>query len=61
MRGRKTVLVDLPDDVEDRRLNALDPSQLRIEMLKKGINPYREVTPRTWQESQVTFSSFCEY
>eukprot|EP00080_Pristionchus_pacificus_P010107 PDM70127.1 mrpl-45 [Pristionchus pacificus] len=57
MRGRKTVLLELPDDVEQRRLDALTPNKLRTEMLKKGINPYREVQPRLWQESQVTFQS----
>lgn len=35
MRGRKTVLLELPDDVEQRRLDALTPNKLRTEMLKK--------------------------
>ncbi|GMS89290.1 hypothetical protein PENTCL1PPCAC_11465, partial [Pristionchus entomophagus] len=58
MRGRKTVLIELPDDVEQRKQEALPPNKLRMEMLKKGINPFREVQPRTWQEAQVTLQSF---
>ncbi|RCN26263.1 hypothetical protein ANCCAN_28011 [Ancylostoma caninum] len=58
MRGRKTVVIDLPDDEEQRRREKLTPSELRIELLKKGINPYKEVQPRAWQEAQVTMSSF---
>ncbi|GMR42192.1 hypothetical protein PMAYCL1PPCAC_12387, partial [Pristionchus mayeri] len=57
MRGRKTVLLDLPDDVEQRNMDVLPPFKLRTEMLKKGINPYREVQPRNWQESQITLQS----
>ncbi|GMT19116.1 hypothetical protein PFISCL1PPCAC_10413 [Pristionchus fissidentatus] len=58
MRGRKTILLDLPDDAEQRRFDDLPPNKLRTEMLKKGINPYRDVQPRTWQEAQVTLQSF---
>lgn len=58
IRGRKTVLLDLPDDVEQRKLDALPPAQMRTELLKKGINPYKEVQPRHWQEHQISFQSF---
>lgn len=58
MRGRKTVLIDLPDDEEQRRRDNLTPSQLRVELLRKGVNPYKEVSPRVWQESQTTMQSF---
>ncbi|GMR57197.1 hypothetical protein PMAYCL1PPCAC_27392, partial [Pristionchus mayeri] len=58
MRGRKTVLMDnLPDDVEQRRLDAMTPYQARDEMLAKGINPYKEVSPRNWREHDVTIQS----
>uniref|UniRef100_A0A0K0DN14 Large ribosomal subunit protein mL45 n=1 Tax=Angiostrongylus cantonensis TaxID=6313 RepID=A0A0K0DN14_ANGCA len=58
LRGKKTVVLDLPDDEERRHQETLTPSQLRIELLRKGINPYKEVQPRTWQESQITMQSF---
>ncbi|KAK6022111.1 DSS1/SEM1 family protein [Ostertagia ostertagi] len=58
LRGRKTVMIDLPDDEERRRHDNLTPSELRVELLRKGINPYKEVQPRIWQESQTTMQSF---
>ncbi|VDM63474.1 unnamed protein product [Angiostrongylus costaricensis] len=58
LRGKKTVVLDLPDDEERRHQETLTPSQLRIELLRKGINPYKEVQPRAWQESQITMQSF---
>ncbi|VDO72784.1 unnamed protein product [Haemonchus placei] len=58
MRARKTVIIELPDDEEQRRRENLTPSQLRVELLRKGINPYKEVQPRAWQESQTTLQSF---
>ncbi|KAJ1351728.1 hypothetical protein KIN20_007853 [Parelaphostrongylus tenuis] len=58
LRGKKTVVVDLPDDEERRYQETLTPSQLRIELLRKGINPYKEVQPRAWQESQISLQSF---
>uniref|UniRef100_A0A1I7XS43 26S proteasome complex subunit dss-1 n=1 Tax=Heterorhabditis bacteriophora TaxID=37862 RepID=A0A1I7XS43_HETBA len=44
----------------ERRLAKLPPSQMRMEMLKKGINPYKEVNPRAWKEAQITMQSFCK-
>lgn len=58
MRGRKTIIIDLPDDVEERRMESLTPMEMRMELLKKGINPYKEVSPRNWMESEVTLTSF---
>ncbi|VDM84545.1 unnamed protein product, partial [Strongylus vulgaris] len=58
LRGRKTVVIDLPDDEEQRRREKMSPSELRLELLKKGVNPYKEVQPRAWQEAQITMSSF---
>ncbi|VDL74761.1 unnamed protein product [Nippostrongylus brasiliensis] len=58
LRGKKTVLIDLPDDEEQRRQDSLTPSQLRVELLRKGINPYKEVSPRVWQETQTAMQSF---
>nr|CDJ91970.1 Mitochondrial inner membrane translocase complex domain containing protein [Haemonchus contortus] len=58
MRARKTVIIELPDDEERRRRENLTPSQLRVELLRKGVNPYKEVQPRAWQESQTTLQSF---
>ncbi|KJH48330.1 Tim44-like domain protein [Dictyocaulus viviparus] len=58
LRGKKTITMQLPDDEERRRHDSLTPSQLRIELLRKGINPYKEVQPRIWQESQISIQSF---
>ncbi|CAI4232481.1 unnamed protein product [Auanema sp. JU1783] len=58
MRGRKIPTIDLPDDAEQRELDALPPTEVRLALLKKGINPYKDVQPRNWQESQVTMQSF---
>ncbi|MFH4979587.1 hypothetical protein AB6A40_006296 [Gnathostoma spinigerum] len=57
LRGRKIVAIELPDEEENRKLRALPPAEMRMAMLKKGINPYKEVTPRNWTEHQVTFQS----
>lgn len=37
------------------------PADIRIMMLKKGINPYKEVQPRNWNEHQITFSSIRKF
>ncbi|CAJ0596763.1 unnamed protein product [Cylicocyclus nassatus] len=58
MRGRKTVVIELPDDEEQRRREKMSPAELRLELLKKGVNPYKEAQPRPWQEAQITMSSF---
>lgn len=58
MRGLKTIILDLPDDVEQRKHDSLPPNELRAAMLRKGINPYKEVQPRSWQEGQITLQSF---
>ncbi|CAJ0572551.1 unnamed protein product, partial [Mesorhabditis spiculigera] len=58
LRGQKTVMIDLPEYEEEQKLNNLPPDQLRLELLKKGINPYKDVSPRNWQEAQVTQTSF---
>lgn len=58
LRGKKTILMDLPDYDEQKEMDSLPPDRLRIELLKKGINPYKDVSPRAWQEAQITNSSF---
>ncbi|CAJ0937523.1 unnamed protein product, partial [Mesorhabditis belari] len=58
LRGKKTILMDLPDHEEQKELDSLPPDRLRIELLKKGINPYKDISPRVWQEAQTTTSSF---
>ncbi|VDK52187.1 unnamed protein product [Anisakis simplex] len=58
LRGAKTVLIDLPDDVERRQREKMNPSEMRISMLKAGMNPYKEVQPRSWNETQMTMQSF---
>uniref|UniRef100_A0A915BE17 Large ribosomal subunit protein mL45 n=1 Tax=Parascaris univalens TaxID=6257 RepID=A0A915BE17_PARUN len=58
LRGAKTVVIELPDDVERRKQEMMSPAELRIAMLKKGLNPYKEVQPRSWNEGQITLQSF---
>lgn len=60
LRGAKTVLIDLPDDAEQREQEKMSPDEVRKSMLKKGINPYKEVTPRRWEEHHITYQSFCK-
>lgn len=38
----------------------MTPDQLRIALLRKGVNPYKEIAPREWNEHQLTFQSHCE-
>ncbi|PAV55724.1 hypothetical protein WR25_04104 [Diploscapter pachys] len=56
-RGRKVVVIELPDHDEQRKLQELSPLEYRMHMLKKGINPYLKVAPRTWSETQVSMDS----
>ncbi|CAB3402288.1 unnamed protein product [Caenorhabditis bovis] len=57
MRGRKTVIMDLPMDSAREKEDAMSPKEMRIELLKRGTNPYKEAAPRVWNESQITFQS----
>lgn len=54
------MVIELPDDVERRKQETMTPAELRIAMLKKGLNPYKEVQPRSWNEGQITLQSFCK-
>ncbi|PAV59040.1 hypothetical protein WR25_10751 [Diploscapter pachys] len=56
-RGRKVVVIELPDHDEQRKLQELSPLEYRMHMLKKGINPYLKVAPRTWSETQISMDS----
>ncbi|CAD6187712.1 unnamed protein product [Caenorhabditis auriculariae] len=57
MRGRKTVLLELPEDSDKSKMDNMTPNEIRIELLKKGVNPYKEAQPRVWNEAQITFQS----
>jgi len=57
-RARKTMIVDLPDDVEIRSQEKMTPNELRLHFLRKGINPFKNVDPRQWSEHQATLQSF---
>ncbi|CAP33598.1 Protein CBR-MRPL-45 [Caenorhabditis briggsae] len=57
MRGRKTLLVELPEDSARERESEMPPGEMRTELLKRGLNPYKEAQPRVWNEAQVTFQS----
>uniref|UniRef100_A0AC35TUW1 Tim44 domain-containing protein n=1 Tax=Rhabditophanes sp. KR3021 TaxID=114890 RepID=A0AC35TUW1_9BILA len=57
MRGRKTMILNLPDDVKVRERNTMKPDELRKSLLSEGINPYKEVSPRQWDEHQMTLQS----
>lgn len=60
-RALKTLCVDLPDDVERRKQEKMSPDELRIALLKRGINPFKDVNPREWNEQQLTLQSFCNF
>lgn len=55
----KTLYIELPDDVTRRKQENMDPDEMRIALLKKGINPFKEISPRDWNEQQLTMQSFC--
>jgi large subunit ribosomal protein L45 len=57
-RAQKTLLLDLPEDSEIRLREKMSPTEIRYSFLKKGVNPYKDVSPRTWNEHQATFQSF---
>ncbi|VDK61972.1 unnamed protein product [Onchocerca ochengi] len=57
LRAKKNFNIELPDDDMQEKKQKMSPLDLRLILLKKGINPYRDVTPQTWKEFQVTFSS----
>uniref|UniRef100_A0A914YWP5 Large ribosomal subunit protein mL45 n=1 Tax=Panagrolaimus superbus TaxID=310955 RepID=A0A914YWP5_9BILA len=57
-RAKKTLIIDLPEDSQIREREKLGPNELRYKFLEKGINPYKDVTPRTWTEHQATYQSF---
>lgn len=57
MRGRKTLLIELPEDSAREKEAEMSPGEMRTELLKRGINPYKEAQPRVWNEAQVTFQS----
>ncbi|VDN02210.1 unnamed protein product [Thelazia callipaeda] len=57
LRAKKNFNIDLPEDNMQEKQQKLSPLELRLLLLKKGINPYREVTPQTWKEYQITFTS----
>uniref|UniRef100_A0A7E4W095 Large ribosomal subunit protein mL45 n=1 Tax=Panagrellus redivivus TaxID=6233 RepID=A0A7E4W095_PANRE len=58
LRAHKTLAMDLPDDVEIRKREKMSPSELRLEFLRRGINPFKDVQARQWTEHQSTFQSF---
>uniref|UniRef100_A0AC34F1T9 Tim44-like domain-containing protein n=1 Tax=Panagrolaimus sp. ES5 TaxID=591445 RepID=A0AC34F1T9_9BILA len=57
-RAKKTMIVDLPEDSEMREREKMEPNELRYKFLEKGINPYKDVNPRSWTEHQATYQSF---
>uniref|UniRef100_A0A0N4ZV19 Large ribosomal subunit protein mL45 n=1 Tax=Parastrongyloides trichosuri TaxID=131310 RepID=A0A0N4ZV19_PARTI len=57
LRGQKTMVLDLPDDAKIRYQQSLSPDEMRRDMLKDGINPYKEIGPRQWEENQITLQS----
>ncbi|CAI2349619.1 unnamed protein product [Caenorhabditis sp. 36 PRJEB53466] len=57
MRGRKTLLIELPHDSARERESQMSPSEMRTELLKRGVNPYKDAQPRVWNEAQITFQS----
>ena len=53
--------MDLPEDSEFRERQNMEPDELRLSFLRKGINPFKDVSPRTWNEHETTLQSFCKF
>uniref|UniRef100_A0A1I8A289 Large ribosomal subunit protein mL45 n=1 Tax=Steinernema glaseri TaxID=37863 RepID=A0A1I8A289_9BILA len=58
MRGQKTLTMELPDDEVTRQREKMTPAEIRLDLLRRGINPYKDVSPRGWNENQATLNSF---
>ncbi|MCP9259354.1 putative 39S ribosomal protein L45, mitochondrial [Dirofilaria immitis] len=50
LRAKKNFNIELPDDDMQEKRKKISPLDLRLILLKRGINPYRDVTPQTWKE-----------
>ena len=48
----------LPDDNIKRNRDNMTPTELRVAMLRQGINVGKDMPTRQWQEQQLTFQSF---
>lgn len=57
-RGRKMVLIDIPEDSIEQKMEEMTPMEMRTYLLRKGVNPYKHMHPRVWSEHQITFQSF---
>ncbi|CAD5221098.1 unnamed protein product [Bursaphelenchus xylophilus] len=58
LRGRKNVMIELPDYEFERKGKDMYADDMRIAMLKKGINVNKDVAARQWNESQLTMQTF---
>jgi hypothetical protein len=52
-RGRKKLIIKLPDFDLRRRQDKWAPDEMRKWMMREGINPYEDVSPRMWQERKL--------
>jgi len=58
-RGRKWFPITLPPDYQKEKNSTMNSDQMRISMLRKGVNIGKDIGARTWQEYQITYQSFC--
>lgn len=61
MRGQKTLLIELPEDSAREKESQMSPAEMRTELLKRGVNPYKDAQPRVWNEAQISFQSICTW
>lgn len=55
------VLIDIPEDSMEQKMEAMTPMEMRTYLLKKGLNPYKHMQPRAWSEHQITFQTFGQH
>ncbi|CAD5214844.1 unnamed protein product [Bursaphelenchus okinawaensis] len=58
LRGRKNIPVELPDYQLLSKAKDMYPDELRVAMLKQGMNSNKDVASRQWNEAQLTLNSF---
>ncbi|KAI6177195.1 putative 39S ribosomal protein L45, mitochondrial [Aphelenchoides bicaudatus] len=57
-RGRKNIPIQMPDFREELSNGERSPAEIRVAMLRKGVNLSKDVASREWSEQQLTMHSF---
>jgi hypothetical protein len=55
------VHVMLPDYREDMQIDSMKPSDIRVMLLRRGLNIGRDIGAREWGEKQLTMQSLCNF